>query len=210
VEAEGAIVQDDETSRTGLLFLVVLMFGFLGWWWWPAISPRLPDTERVQALVGRLLSNEARASEVVTAAPAIGMSEAEPTPTAVLPTPTALAELAPYCLPGKTAEFVLGFANLKEQLGDAMGEPLECEHTNPENGDSLQATSTGLAVFHQQSGLLMFTDGWRTWAMLPEGMVSWTADQDPPAAVARLLSPEAAPAEAPVAAPVEQADADGG
>jgi hypothetical protein len=196
-------VQDEETSRAGLLFLVVLMFGFLGWWWWPAISPRLPEIERVQALVGRLLSNEAGVRRA--AVPAVAAATAEPTVQATAPAPTPLAVLAPHCQPGEPAKFTLGFADLKEQLGDRMGVPLECEYISPENGDSLQATSTGLAVFQRRAGLLMFTDGWSTWALLPEGVVSWTADQAPPPAVARLLAPEAAPGEAPAAAPGEPA-----
>jgi len=44
-----------------------------------------------------------------------------------LATPTALP--APYCPPGEAPRFVLGFAELKRELGDVMGEPVECEHT---------------------------------------------------------------------------------
>jgi hypothetical protein len=188
------IVQDERTSGAGLLFVVMLMFGFLGWWLWPTISTRVPELERVRALVDQLLPNElAVARGVPQAAAAAAAAEAVPTPTTV-PPPTALAVLAPYCPPGQAARFVLGFASLKEQLGDTMGEPLECEHANPENGDHLQATSTGLAVFNEQVGLVIFTNGWQTWTMLPEGVVSWTANQGPPETVAGLLARRAAPA----------------
>ena len=190
-------MQDERTSGAGLLFVVILMFGFLGWWLWPTISTRVPEAERVRVLVDRLLPNQLGSA---TRVPQAAAAEVAPTPTAVPPTPTAVAVLAPYCSPGQPARFMLGFATLKEQLGDTMGEPLECEHATPENGDHLQATSTGLAVFNERSGLLMFTNGWQTWALLPDGVVSWTANQAPPDAVAGLLSRRAAPAQ-PAGAP---------
>ena len=67
--------------------------------------------------------------------------------TLLLSTPVAAA---PYCEPGQEPEFVLGFAFMKSQIGDVMGEPLECEHANPDNGDMLQQTSTGLSFLSQE------------------------------------------------------------
>jgi hypothetical protein len=71
---------------------------------------------------------------------------------------------APHCAPGQEPQFVLGFAFMKSQLGDVMGEPLECEHPNPDNGDSLQQTATGLAFYRLATNTPTFTDGWNHWA----------------------------------------------
>ncbi len=88
---------------------------------------------------------------------------------------------APHCGQGQTAEFVLGFADLKSHLGDAMGDPLECEHANPENGDALQATTTGLSFYRQSTNTPTFTDGWNHWALTAAGLIYWTGDSiDPP------------------------------
>lgn len=83
---------------------------------------------------------------------------------------------APYCPAGHSPQFTLGFATLRAQVGDAMGVPVACEHANPENGDSLQATSTGLAVYEQATGTMRFTDGFRHWALTPDGLVAWEGD----------------------------------
>jgi hypothetical protein len=88
---------------------------------------------------------------------------------------------APYCPPDQDPEFVLGFAFMKSQLGDVMGEPLECEHPNPENGDTLQQTTTGLAFYRKATNTPTFTDGWNHWAWTADGMVQWTGDAiEPP------------------------------
>jgi hypothetical protein len=88
---------------------------------------------------------------------------------------------APHCAPGEEPQFVLGFAFLKSQLGDVMGEPLECEHPNPDNGDTLQQTSTGLAFYRLATNTPTFTDGWNHWAWTAAGMVQWAgAAVDPP------------------------------
>lgn len=89
---------------------------------------------------------------------------------------------APFCEPGKTPQFVFGFATLKEQVGAAMGEPLECEHPQPENGDTLQITTTGLAYYRKSTNTPTFTDGSRHWALTDKGLVEWTGESiDPPA-----------------------------
>lgn len=91
------------------------------------------------------------------------------------------AAAAAYCAPGQEPEFVLGFAFMKSQLGDTMGEPLECEHANPDNGDTLQQTSTGLSFYRKSTNTPTFTDGYRHWGWTAAGMVFWTGDSiDPP------------------------------
>ncbi len=88
---------------------------------------------------------------------------------------------APYCESGKSPEFVFGFAALKAAVGDPMGTPLECEHTNPENGDALQQTTTGLSFYRKSTNTPTFTNGFEHWALTPNGLVYWVGDSiDPP------------------------------
>ncbi len=80
---------------------------------------------------------------------------------------------APYCQPGQAPRFVLGFAELKEQLGATMGEPLECEHADPQTGDVSQRTSTGMAFYDAVSGTRTFTAGYRHWSLTADGLSYW-------------------------------------
>jgi Raf kinase inhibitor-like YbhB/YbcL family protein len=87
----------------------------------------------------------------------------------------------PFCQPGQPSQFLSGFAALKAQLGDLMGDPVECEHTNPENGDTLQHTTTGLAFYRKSTSTPTFTDGWEHWAETTTGWISWAGTSvDPP------------------------------
>lgn len=93
----------------------------------------------------------------------------------------ASAQSAPYCQSGQAPTFVLGFATLKRQLADVMGEPIECEHANPENGDALQQTTTGLAFYRRATNTPTFTNGFDHWGLTDAGLVYWTGDAiDPP------------------------------
>src|SRR5215204_1547849 len=104
--------------------------------------------------------------------------------------PEAFAQGAPFCRPGQTPQFVLGFASLKAQLGSVMGEPVECEHPNNANGDTLQKTSTGLAYWRNSTNTPTFTDGYRHWAITPTGLVAWVgASPDPPGVAAAPATP---------------------
>jgi len=121
---------------------------------------------------------------------------------------TPAAAQAPFCAPGVQPSFQFGFAALKAQIGDAMGEPTECEHANPENGDTLQATTTGLSFYRKSTNTPTFTDGFRHWGLTSAGLVAWTGDSiDPPGtatvppAPAPVAAPSVAPPPAPVAAP---------
>jgi hypothetical protein len=88
---------------------------------------------------------------------------------------------AAYCQPGQQPTFALGVADLQQQLGDTMGAPLECEHPVSANGDTIQQTTTGLVIYRAATNTVMFTDGWRHWALTPRGMVRWEGtDSDPP------------------------------
>jgi hypothetical protein len=73
------------------------------------------------------------------------------------------------------------FAALDDSIHDTMGQPLECPHTDPNTGDTLQATSTGLAIFRHESQTATFTDGYRRWAVGTRGVVRWEGETlDPP------------------------------
>jgi hypothetical protein len=89
---------------------------------------------------------------------------------------------APFCNSGQVPAFALGLSGLKQQLGDSMGTPIECEHTISPTGDTIQQTTTGLAAYDKLSNTVSFTDGWRHWAMTPSGFVAWEgSDSNPPA-----------------------------
>jgi hypothetical protein len=93
----------------------------------------------------------------------------------------AVTATAAYCQPGQQPTFAMGAADLKQQLGDTMGAPLECEHAVSASGDTIQQTTTGLLMYRAATNTVMFTDGWRHWALTPRGMVRWEGtDTDPP------------------------------
>jgi len=88
---------------------------------------------------------------------------------------------AEVCNVGQGPSFHPSLAGLKAQIGDTMGNPLECEHLNNANGDTLQQTSTGLAYFRWATGLPTYTDGWRHWGLTGNGIVQWEGEPpDPP------------------------------
>jgi hypothetical protein len=103
------------------------------------------------------------------------------------------AQVQSYCSPSQTpqARFGFGFAALRDRLGAAMGEPVECEHTNPETGDVLQATTTGVAYQRKGTNTPAFTDGHASWALTWQGLVSTSGvAQDPsPAQPSTGLAP---------------------
>jgi hypothetical protein len=98
--------------------------------------------------------------------------------------PSVSAQGASECLAGQAPRFVFGFADLKTQLGDAMGEPVTCEFSDPGGtGDVHQRTTTGLAFWRKSTNTPTFTNGFEHWATTPTGPVTWTgASIDPPVA----------------------------
>jgi hypothetical protein len=156
-------------SIVGLVLVLVAVGAFLYWYW----SPNLPFDVALPSAAAPNVTTETTAPRTTTSAPLLRTA-----PTAQ-PTAAALPVLAPYCPPGQPARFVLGFEQLKARLGDTMGSPLECEHVNADNGDTLQQTTTGLAVYRKQSGALEFTDGWRHWALRGQDLVTWDGDTPP-------------------------------
>ena len=118
---------------------------------------------------------------------------APPAPEAPPATPTPTGP--PFCEGGHVPEYQFGFAALKAQLGDLMGDPVECEHTNPDNGDSLQQTSKGLAFYRKSTNTPTFTNGHEHWALTAQGLVYWTGDSiDPPADAQPVPAPAVSPA----------------
>jgi hypothetical protein len=100
----------------------------------------------------------------------------------LVPIQTAAAQTAAGCQPGQAPRFIFGFADLKAQVGDAMGDPLTCEFPDPNGtGDVHQRTTAGLAFWRKSTNTPTFTDGFDHWAQTPDGWVTWTgASIDPP------------------------------
>jgi S1-C subfamily serine protease len=124
---------------------------------------------------------------------------------------------SPYCGAGESPQFRFGFAHLKELLGPTMGTPIECEHANPDNGDTLQQTSTGLSFYRKATNTPTFTNGWEHWAWTFQGLVYWTgSDIDPPGTATAAAPVETTPtttsiaADAPVLSVAEVAAANRG
>jgi len=90
---------------------------------------------------------------------------------------------APYCQGGANAAFQFGFLQLRQELGDVMGEAVECDHVDPVSGDRIQHTTTGLAFQRQRGGAMIFTNGGTHWTVAPgPRVVTWQGDAaDPPA-----------------------------
>lgn len=67
------------------------------------------------------------------------------------------------------AEFLYGFGALAAQIPAIVGTPIEDEHWSG-NGDSLQATTSGLMVYRKDTNTPAFTDGTHTWLLGPLGL----------------------------------------
>ena len=80
--------------------------------------------------------------------------------------PGARAAVAQSC------RFTLGFKALHDLAPVVVGECLEDEHHNPENGDALQKTTGGLLVWRKRDNFTAFTDGHRSWVAGPYGVQS--------------------------------------
>jgi hypothetical protein len=87
---------------------------------------------------------------------------------------------APSCAPGQISPSQL-FSGLRDAIGETFGQPLECPHVDPSTGDTLQRTSTGLAIYRARSHTPTFTDGYHRWATHARGVVTWEGHVlDPP------------------------------
>jgi hypothetical protein len=62
-------------------------------------------------------------------------------------------------------------ADLHQALWDVMGSPSECPLVDAD-GDTVQATTTGVAVYHPGS-VSIFVSGEHHWALTPRGLETW-------------------------------------
>jgi hypothetical protein len=108
---------------------------------------------------------------------------------ALFPASSVAAQTAQGCQPGEVPHFTFGFADLKAEIGDAMGDPVTCEFSDPTGtGDVHQRTTTGLAFWRNSTNTPTFTNGFDHWANTPDGWVTWTgASVDPP--ISAVASP---------------------
>jgi hypothetical protein len=153
-------------SAESMYLLVVLAAGIVtAWWGVHTVGVDLSDIQTAASALGL--------SGAVGATHQVGYSQA----TADL---RAAAIVAPHCNPGQTPAFSNGLAQLKAQVGAAMGAPVECEHPASVIGDTVQQTSTGLAAYYKITNTVTFTDGWRHWAITPDGFVAWEGTEAQP------------------------------
>ena len=151
-----------------MYILVVLLAGAATAWW---AGHRLgTDLSSINTLAAVLGINETVGvtRPVGYSAPAVDQAQA--------------AALAPNCTAGQTPAFTDKLAQLKKQLGDTMGAPVECAHASAAVSDTIQQTTTGLAEYNQVTDTASFTDGWRHWAITPRGFLTWEGEQSEPPA----------------------------
>jgi len=109
-----------------------------------------------------------------------------------------LAQDVPSCSEREAPTLSAQFLDLATQIGEAMGDPLDCPYIN-EAGDIAQHTTTGLAALRTNLRIPTFTNGSEHWAITLEGLVYWTGlSADPPGI---FSSPPAAPTPGPPSAP---------
>ena len=152
------------SSHAELLYLVLVVAAALGTAYW------------LSRTVGFDLSG------IQTAASFLGVTQTDQhTNVGYIAPATDPANSAPYCAPGQAPRFSAGVSALASQLGDTIGQPVECEHAVAQNGDSIQMTTTGLVAYNSLRNTVSFTDGWRHWATTPDGVVAWEGtDSAPP------------------------------
>jgi hypothetical protein len=87
------------------------------------------------------------------------------------------------CGAADSAQFGPDFVRLQAMLGDSMGVPTTCEQRTSD-GDLVQTTSTGLAIYRAQARAALFASGAEHWALTDNGLITWTANWhqgfDPP------------------------------
>ena len=140
--------------------------GYAGAWPWSLFADHTGDHYSVDMNAERTFS-----SQRGDLGPA-GVGQAPPVPPSSPSTPS-------------SPTFVLGFAELSTRLGDVMGNPVEDEHGNPDNCDTQQLTTTGLAFWRCSTNTMTFAafpDGLHHWTMIDGQVVEWIGTSaDPPA-----------------------------
>jgi peptidoglycan/xylan/chitin deacetylase (PgdA/CDA1 family) len=77
-------------------------------------------------------------------------------------------------------QFGPDMANLEAAIGEAMGQPLDCEHHIDSTGEMVQATSTGTAWYRSSDSAAEFTDGYHRWELGRDGLVYWSSPDATP------------------------------
>ena len=99
--------------------------------------------------------------------------EVTPAPDSSASAPVAPLEEQGTCAPGEEPRYTYGFAALRQFLGARMGEPMSCERTSVDTGDSLQQTTNGLARYLKAQNVPTFSSGVEHWALTDRGVVYW-------------------------------------
>jgi peptidoglycan/xylan/chitin deacetylase (PgdA/CDA1 family) len=99
---------------------------------------------------------------------------------AIVTTVPALAGPSEIARAGCVAEFGLHMTDLRANIGDAMGQPVECEHPLDAAGNTIQATSTGTAWYTSANRGAIFTDGYQRWELDPSGLTYWASPDATP------------------------------
>jgi hypothetical protein len=92
----------------------------------------------------------------------------------IQPAATGATQVQPNCSLGQTPTLSYRFAELHGQLGTIVGDPIECEHVDAVSGDTYQQTTTGIALYHKNANMALFTNGREQWAITADGLVHWS------------------------------------
>jgi hypothetical protein len=98
--------------------------------------------------------------------------------------------LAPFCTLGQTPRFQFGFADIAAQLGDIVGQPIDCEHGDAWTPNTIQATTTGLALYDPCTNTPSFVRGVERWSLTPTGLQYWSGQGTPPPSRPIVRSPD--------------------
>jgi peptidoglycan/xylan/chitin deacetylase (PgdA/CDA1 family) len=71
-------------------------------------------------------------------------------------------------------------ASLQVVVGDAMGQPIDCEQPFDASGETVQHTSTGTVFFTPAPSDTVFTDGYHRWEMNADGLMYWSSPDATP------------------------------
>ena len=97
---------------------------------------------------------------------------------------------APWCAPGQLPRFEFGFNALAQQIGSTMGAPIDCEHGDDSSENTLQTTTTGLAVYDWCTNTPGFSSGQEHWVLTPQGVMHWTGDAGAPGPFPVVRAPD--------------------
>jgi hypothetical protein len=155
-------------SAEFMTLLIVVAAGFgTAWWAGQQVAMNLSAIQWAASMLG--------ITETIGTTRPVGYTEAHASQDG------ADSSTAPFCQSGQSPAFANGLRTLHQQIGNIMGLPVECEHPATVVGDTVQQTTTGLAAYNSLTNTDTFTDGWRHWALTPNGLVAWEGtDSTPP------------------------------